>query len=130
MTERDIQTAIQLACSRDGIRLFRANAGFAWQGRVVEQTPTRLVLAYPRPIKLMAPGCADLIGWRAVEIAGQRIAQFASLEVKSARGRPTDEQLAWQATVRRAGGLAEIVRSAEEARAALDFLGDFDLSSP
>lgn len=129
MTERDIQTAIQLACSRDGVRLFRANAGFAWQGRIVEQTPTRLVLAYPRPIKLMAPGCADLIGWRAVDIAGQRIAQFASLEVKTKTGRVSDEQAAWQATVRRAGGLAEIVRSAEQARAALDSVSDFCLSS-
>lgn len=125
VNEREIQTAIQLACSREGVRLLRSNAGLAWQGTVVSQTPARLVLAYPRPIKLMAPGCGDLIGWRSLKIDDRVLAQFASLEVKTPRGRPTDEQLAWQATVRRAGGLAEIVRSVDQATAALNF----DLSS-
>lgn len=129
-SERELQTAIQLACSRDGVRLLRSNAGLAWQGTVVSQTPTRLILAYPRPIKLMAPGCGDLIGWRGLEINGRTLAQFTSLEVKTARGRVSDEQAAWQATVRRAGGLAEIVRSVQQAREALEITGDFELSRP
>lgn len=134
MTESELLAEVLLAVSRDNVRLFRSNAGLAWQGRVLEQTPTRLVLAYPRPIKLLAPGFHDTVGWRSIEIqpehVGRRLAQFATLELKSARGRVTDEQAAFQATVRRAGGLSEVARSVEQARAALEFLGDFELSSP
>jgi VRR-NUC domain len=112
MTERDIQNDILREISRGDVRLFRQNAGFAWQGTVIEQTPTRLVLANPRPLKMGAPGMSDLGGWVTVD----RIAVYTALEIKSARGRPTPEQLAFIDTVRRAGGRAGVARSVEDAR--------------
>ena len=112
MTERDIQTQILLELSRGDTRLFRINAGTAWQGVVIEHTRDRLVLAHPRAVRLAAPGVSDLIGWA----PGGR---FAAIEVKASRGRVTDEQKAFIDLVRRSGGLAGVARSVEEARAIL-----------
>ena len=113
MTEREIQTAILLACSRGDSRLFRLNAGVAWQGTVLERTSTRLVLANPYAVHLGPLGISDLIGWG----PGGR---FAALEVKAARGgRPTPEQLAFIDLVNRSGGIGAVVRSVEEALEAL-----------
>jgi len=65
------------------------------------------------------PGGSDLIGWTPVEITpdmvGKRIAIFTALEVKTTTGRPTKEQLAFIEAVKRAGGIAEIVRSEDDA---------------
>lgn len=58
-------------------------------------------------------GAADLIG------VLHPLGRFLALEVKSDRGRPTREQLAWGGAVQRAGGFYAIVRSVDEARAAL-----------
>ena len=108
-SERDIQTKILLELSRGDTRLFRINAGTAWQGIVIEHTRDRLVLAHPRAVRLAAPGVSDLIGWA----SGGR---FAAVEVKASRGRVTDEQAAFIDLVRRSGGLAGVARSVEEAR--------------
>ena len=113
MTERDIQTQILLELSRGDTRLFRINAGTAWQGVVAEHTRDRLVLAHPRAVRLAAPGVSDLIGWA----PGGR---FAAIEVKAPRGRLTDEQAAFIELVRRSGGVAGVARSVEEARAILE----------
>lgn len=116
MTESDLLSEILLAYSRGNTRLLRANAGLAWQGRVLEQTPTRLVLAYPRPLRLMAPGVSDLIGWHTCG----GIAVFTALELKVGRRQPTHEQGAFLETVQRAGGIAAVVRSVDEAKLILD----------
>ncbi len=112
MTEREIQTAILLAASRGDTRLFRINAGVAWQGTVLERTSTQLVLANPYAVRLGPLGISDLIGWG----PGGR---FAALEVKAARGRPTPEQLAFLELVRHSGGIGAVVRSVDEALAGL-----------
>ena len=112
-SERDIQTQILLKLSRGDTRLFRINAGTAWQGIVIEHTRDRLVLAHPRAVRLAAPGVSDLIGWA----SGGR---FAAVEVKTPRGRLTDEQAAFIELVRRSGGLAGVARSVEEARAIIE----------
>jgi hypothetical protein len=125
VTERDIQNEIQRELSRGDVRLFRFNAGAAYQGRIVEQTPDRLILSPWYPIKLGATGISDLIGWTSVTTGFRElvtgavepilVAQFVACEVKD-RGRPTPEQLAFIDTVRRAGGRAGVARSVEEAR--------------
>ena len=112
-SERDIQNAILLACSRGDTRLFRINAGLAWQGHVLQHNRDLLVLENPRAIKLAAPGVSDLIGWT----EGGR---FVAIEVKAPRGRLTDEQAAFLELVQRSGGLAGVARSVEEAREILD----------
>ena len=71
----------------------------------------------------LAPGSADLIGWRSTvitpDMVGQRVAVFASIEVKAARGRLRPDQATWLAAVQQAGGIAGVARSPEEAAAIL-----------
>jgi hypothetical protein len=123
VSERDIQNDIQRELSRGDVRLFRVNCGQAFQGRIVEQTPDRLILSPWYPIKLGATGISDLIGWTTIDRWGKfasegvaPIAIFTAVEVKGPRTRPTPEQLAFIDTVRRAGGRAGVARSVEDAR--------------
>lgn len=111
MTESDLLAAIQLALSHGDTRLFRINAGVAWQGQVIHHDRDQLVLAHPRALRLAPAGLADLIGWHR--------GRFVALEGKIGRRQPTPEQVAFLDLVRRAGGLAGVVRSVEEAEAAL-----------
>lgn len=108
-----------------GNRLFRNNVAKAWVGnRVTRFTgPQRIavqagdVLVHDaRPLHAgLAPGSADLIGWTRITITpdmvGQTVAIFTSAEIKSARGRATEGQLAWADAVAGAGGLSGIVRT-------------------
>jgi hypothetical protein len=124
VTERDIQNSILAAHSRGPTRLLRVNAGNAWQGRVIEQTPGRLILSPWYPIKLAATGVSDLIGWTTEEIdifqipgpsdGLRRVAVFTAIEVKD-KGWPTKEQRAFIEMVKRSGGRAGVARSVEEA---------------
>lgn len=58
------------------------------------------------------PGSADRVGWRPIvitsDMVGQTIAQFLSVEIKTARDRMSDEQKRWASAVVRDGGRAEI----------------------
>ena len=62
----------------------------------------------------LAPGSADLVG--ILSPTGR----FVAFEVKNFAGRARPEQVQWLALVRKFGGFACVVRSPEEARAALD----------
>jgi len=111
VSEQQIQQRIRLELSRGPVRLWRNNTGTLYdrQGRPVQFGLCR--------------GSSDLIGLRSVTIGpehvGQTMAVFAALEVKSATGRPTPEQVAFIETVRDLGGLAGVVRSVSEAAAIL-----------
>jgi hypothetical protein len=126
MTERDIQNDIQRELSRNETRLFRINCGQSYQGRIVEQTPDRLILSPWYPIKLGATGISDLIGWTQEyglhnETGDDvHIAVFTAVEVKGPRTPTSAEQLAFIDTVRRAGGRAGVARSVEEAKLIID----------
>lgn len=111
MSETDLYTNILTKYSHGNTRLFRQNAGLAWQGTVISQTPQRLVLAHPRPIKMGFPGLSDLGGWTTVDEA----AIYVAIEGKWGRRRPTAEQEAFIDVVHRAGGRAGIARSVEDA---------------
>ena len=63
----------------------------------------------------LAKGSADIVGLDLT--SGGR---FIGLEVKTPIGRASPEQLQWLDLVRRRGGFAAIVRSPEEALAAID----------
>lgn len=133
MTEHELQQRILLALGSGDSRIFRNNVALGWvgQAQVIRQhctlqlRPGDVVIRNGRPLHAgLCPGSGDLIGWRTITIepsmVGQRVAVFASIEVKSAKGRATADQLAWDATVRRAGGLSGIARSMEDARGILD----------
>lgn len=67
----------------------------------------------------LCPGSADLIGYTTVtvtpEMVGQQIAVFAAVEVKTATGRPTAEQVAFLTHIKAVGGRSGIARSIEDA---------------
>ena len=99
---RKIQAALRKSCV-----LFRNQSGAYKAGN----TYIRYGIANP--------GGADLIGWTQItvtpDMVGRKVAVFCALEVKTPRGRTTKEQELFISAVRNAGGIAEIVRSEEEA---------------
>ena len=128
MSERDIQNRILLECSRGDTRLFRNNVALGWAGDAqqirhagaVQVRPGDVVIRSARPLHAgLCKGSSDLIGWRSVEITpymvGQRVAVFASVEVKTHTGKVRLDQENWQNQVTDAGGLAFIARSPQEA---------------
>ena len=114
MSETALQQRIRLALgTRPDLRLFRNNTGTLPDPRT------------GRPVQFgLARGSADLIGYRTVTITpdmvGQQVAVFTSLEVKTPTGRVRPEQTNWLHTIKRAGGIAAIVRSVDDARDAID----------
>jgi hypothetical protein len=99
MTEGHIQDEIRLALSDEpGLVLWRNNTG------VAEHRGARVRYG-------LAVGSADLIGC----LDGR----FVALEVKTPTGRASPQQRQWLDLVRRHGGFAAIVRSVEDARAAI-----------
>ena len=110
-SEHEIQQRIRLACGRGPVRLWRNNTGALvdQQGRFVRFGLCR--------------GSSDLIGLRSLvltpELVGQRIAQFAALEVKTPLGVVSPEQRAFLELVEQLGGVAAVCRSVEEAEQAL-----------
>lgn len=119
MAEHDIMKEIQRKCSRGNVRLFRANAGTAWQGKNVGIQNGVLMLAGYRRIELMPAGFSDLVGWKSVivreEHVGQRVAVFCGIEAKGKAGRYRTEQRNFRIAVDTAGGISGIARSVEEA---------------
>lgn len=131
-SESEIQNEILRECGRGDVRLFRNNVGQGWVGRSERVTADGLrschagdvIVRAARPLHAgLCNGSSDLIGWRTVEITpemvGQRIAVFAAIEVKTKRGTVDDDQQNFVDTVTRAGGIAAVARSADEAAAAL-----------
>lgn len=103
--ETTLQHKIMLTASRvPGVRLFRNNTGFDKTAKVKYG---------------LCVGSSDLIGWKTITIepkhVGQKIAVFVALEVKTATGRPSTEQLNFIDVVDSSGGHAGIVRSEKDA---------------
>ena len=128
MSEKNIQSEIMLATSRAGATVFRNNVANAVAGqmtRVEKDGPVMLrkgdwIVKNGRRTQFgLCVGSSDLIGWRALvitpEMGGRRIARFLALEVKTATGKTTTDQKRFIDAVRAAGGLAGVVRSADEA---------------
>ena len=111
MSESELYGEIMGEFSHGNVRIFRQNAGFAWQGEIISRTPARLILANPRPIRMGVPGISDLGGW--VSLDG--IAIYLAIEAKSKRGRLTPEQSAFLELVKRHGGRAGVARNVEDA---------------
>lgn len=101
------------------VRVFRNNVGMGFQGHEVAGPSGFTTLDGARRIKFgLSEGSSDLIGWTSFEITpamvGKRVAVFTALEVKrSARQKPSDEQLNFLRVVREAGGIGEVVSDPE-----------------
>lgn len=114
-SEAVLLARIRLAASAAGARLFRNNVGVLRDAR-------------GRHVRYgLCPGSADLIGWVPYRIlpehVGQTVARFTAVEVKAATGRATPAQTAFLAAVRRAGGVAFVARSEEDAVSLLGGVG-------
>lgn len=121
MTEAELKAQIRLALGcLPGVRLFNNPVGDAWAGKVVHRDQVMLTLQHARNVTFgLAPGSGDLCGWTSVvvtsEMIGRRVAVFTSAEVKTDRGRVAPNQENWLRVVSKAGGIADVVRSPEDA---------------
>ena len=109
MNETSLMHHIQLALSEHGCIVFRNNVVQAWVGELVNRTATHATLRNPRPLHAgLAVGSSDLIG---ITPSGH----FLAVEVKTPTGRIRPEQQKFVDAVNRAGGVAGIVRSVDDA---------------
>ena len=128
MSEHITQQRILLACGSGSVRLWRNNVGTGWAGQATKVTtgnlraiaaglrPGDVVIRQGRPLHAgLCVGSSDLIGYRQVD----GVAQFVALEVKSANGRPTAQQVQFLDHITGAGGCAGVVRSVDDASALL-----------
>jgi hypothetical protein len=120
LSESDLYPAIIGELSHGRTRLFRQQSALAWAGRIVSRTATTITLEHPHAIKIGAHGMADLGGVTCVTVTGDMVGQLigvdVQIEVKSGRGRPTIEQVAYLDTMQRLGARAGVARSVDEAR--------------
>lgn len=111
MSEAAVVQQVRATLSNGDVRLFRNNSG-ALQNK--DGTWVKYGLAV---------GSSDLIGLKSVvvtaDMVGSRVAVFVALEGKSATGRTTEEQDAFLAMVRKAGGIAGVFRSLDDAQGIL-----------
>lgn len=106
--ESVLQAEIRLALGRDPtLVLWRNSTGTA--AHLNPRTNRTTTVRYG-----LAVGSADLVGILAP--AGR----FVALEVKTANGRVSPEQTTWLALVRSRGGFAAVVRSVDDAIAAIE----------
>jgi hypothetical protein len=108
--ESKLLKAIQIRATTLGWRVFRNNVSLAWVGQAihVKGQPRTILLRQARRLKTgLCVGSADLIGW-------DNLGRFVALEVKTWKGKATEEQLNFIAAVNRAGGYARIVRSEQD----------------
>lgn len=121
--EATIQAEVMLAIgAQPGVRIFRNSVGQGWTGELERQVPGGFtVLRNARRVTFgLCPGSSDLIGWRSVtvtpDMVGQKVAVFTAPEVKTATGGARPDQVRFMEAVRKAGGIAGIVRSDTDAK--------------
>lgn len=107
--ETIIQRKILIALSGAGCVVWRNETGGFWAGKVVHQAQGQVTLQGARliPCGLMK-GSSDIVG---IAPSGQ----FLAIEVKTQAGKPTKEQLNFIDQVKKAGGIAGVARSPEDA---------------
>lgn len=113
MKEKNIQSKIMIELSENNCTIFRNNCG-------VHKTEDGRFIRYG----VASPGGSDLIGWTKVvitqDMVGNTVGVFTAIEVKTKTGRASPEQLRFIDAVHRAGGIAGICRSAEDAIALIE----------
>lgn len=107
MTESEIQENIRAALNTGDTR--------AWRNNIAK------VKLGSRWVNFGIPGNggSDLLGLHTItitpEMVGRRVAVFLAVECKSQKGRATADQSAFIHFIRKAGGIAGVARSPEEA---------------
>lgn len=122
--ERALRARVQLLASKLGARLFRQNVGMGYSGVVSERRGSTVVLEDARVLHCgLCTGSSDLIGWTPVvvtpDMVGKTLAVFTAVELKAGRTATTEAQKTFIDAVNRAGGIAGIVREADQVRGLL-----------
>ncbi|MBF0148189.1 MAG: hypothetical protein HQL85_18695 [Magnetococcales bacterium] len=118
--ERDLKAAIlRTFGALPDIRMFNNPVGEAWMGKARFQKTGEVVIQHPRRVRFgLAPGSADLIGFRKIiippEAVGHPMAQFLAIETKSQRGRASESQENFLRIVDQYGGVAMLANSLED----------------
>lgn len=125
MKESNVLARVRLVAQQLGLILFRNNVGLTYTGETIRLSDGSILIKNPRPIRFgLTLGSSDLIGWTEHTIremdVGRRVAIFTSIEAKTERGQPTEDQQNFLARVRASGGIAAIVRSESDCQAAID----------
>jgi hypothetical protein len=108
-----------LALSARGWAVWRQNVGLAWAGDVKKLGPGRVLIENARPLHCgLCKGSSDIIGIRPVvitqEMVGSTIGGFGAVEVKTLRGRISQEQQWFLDSVTKHGGWSGVIRSLED----------------
>jgi hypothetical protein len=118
--ESELLKKIQVKLSPQTI-LFRNNVGTGWIGTVKRsKTGSGIYIENSRPLNAgLCVGSSDLIGWKSIEITpdmvGKKIAVFVAIEGKTGKLNPTPEQLNFIEQLKKAGGIAGVARSVDDA---------------
>jgi hypothetical protein len=108
-SEATIQKEIQLALSKAGCIMWRNESAGVWAGRILFKQASQVTLDNASFIKSgLCVGSSDLIGLTPC-------GRFLAVEVKTPKGKPTDEQINFINAVNAKNGIGYIARSAEEA---------------
>lgn len=136
-TENTVQKQIWLALGRVSC-LFRLNTGRAWisnlgpngvkrlnDGSVLISSARSIALGLATTSGETVKGACDLPGWTSVTITpgmvGRKVAVFTSVECKKSKGgKATPEQVNWMSQIKKAGGIAGIASSPDEALLIID----------
>lgn len=135
LSEADLMRTLQVEATKHGARLWRnqVGTGLAIRGRSSQHRESILKACQELATKMggsaqritygLPTGSGDLIGYAYREIKLEHVGScwpvFASAEVKTATGRPSDEQRRWNAFVLSVGGVSGIVRSMDDLRSLL-----------
>lgn len=129
MNEGNLMKSVMLALGKiPGVRIFRNNTGKAWIGKSAVITSRRQIWVNPGDVIIengrffhagLCVGSSDLIGFKSVqvtpEMVGKRVAIFLAPEIKTAKGRPSPEQLNFIKMVTDFGGIAYVATTEAEA---------------
>ena len=107
MKESDLMRRIQLRATELGARLWRNNVG-------TYKTKEGYWIKYG----IQNPGGSDLIGFTPITITtsmvGSKLAVFTAIEVKTLRGKASEDQEAFIDCVKLNGGIASLARNEGE----------------
>lgn len=119
---------VLLLLSSTGRTVWRNNTAQGWAGKSIELRSGDVykarggerVVFDAFPIKAgLCKGASDIIGLESVvvtpEMVGSKLAVFGAWEVKTGAGQLTPEQKTFLTFVRAAGGIAEVVRTEQDA---------------
>ena len=122
MLEHDIQNSIRLAISESNLGVsFRTNVGQAWTGeQIIKNFDKSITIKKPRPFDTGLPkGFSDLLVINSVEITpnmvGKKMAIASFIEVKTPKGKPTEQQINFIERMQELGAKAGIARSPDDA---------------